>query len=81
MSYNCHTFVPENEYNQYTTMQQGPFRIIPFDVMLGDRYVFTLRYKFCPAFKIDFNDVYKKVIEKRPSLKDKHFTIVCDNKI
>ena len=38
------------------------------DVMLGERYQFTMRYEHCPAFKFDIEDVYKKVIKKRPSL-------------
>jgi hypothetical protein len=43
------------------------------DVMIGERYIFTLRYKHCPAFKFDIEDVHRKVLEKRPSLKDKEF--------
>ena len=38
------------------------------DVMLGECYQFTMRYEHCPAFKFDIEDVYKKVIKKRPSL-------------
>lgn len=41
------------------------------DVMVGERYYSTMRYKHCPAFKIDLKDVYEKVMEKHPSLKEK----------
>jgi len=43
------------------------------DIMTGggDKYIFTLRYRYCPAFKIDIADIYNKVLEARPSLKNK----------
>ena len=48
------------------------------DVMLGDRYQFTLRYRYCPAFKLDMKDINDKVLERRPSLKGKPYTICID---
>ena len=48
------------------------------DVMLGDRYQFTLLYRYCPAFKLDFEDINKKVLEKRPSLKGKPYELWID---
>ena len=46
--------------------------------MLHDRFIFTLRYQYCPLFKLDLQDVYSKVIEKRPSLKGKPIEIWLD---
>lgn len=47
------------------------YKVLFVDVMLNERFVFTLRYQYCPLFKLDLEDVYSKVIEKRPSLKGK----------
>ena len=43
-----------------------------FDIMLNGRYI----YKFCPLFPIDFEDLIKFVLKKRPTLKGKDFRIV-----
>lgn len=53
-------------------------KTLHIDIMLGERYVFTLHYKYCPIFKLDVQDVYNKVIEKRPSLKGKPFSMCFD---
>lgn len=46
-----------------------------FDVMLNGRFVFTLKYKYCSLFPIDFEDLEKYVLQKRPTLKGKDFRI------
>ena len=46
-----------------------------FDVMLNGRFVCTLKYKYCALFPIDFEDLEKFVLKKRPSLKGKDFRI------
>lgn len=46
-------------------------KVIYVDVMVNDRFIFTLRYEYCPLFKIDLKDIHDKVIEKRPTLKNK----------
>ena len=38
-----------------------------FDVMLNGRFVYTLKYKYCALFPIDFED-----LENRPP-KETHF--------
>ena len=48
------------------------------DVMLNDKFIFTMPYKYCPIFKVDPQDIYDKVIERRPSLKDKPIKIFMD---
>ena len=48
------------------------------DVMLNDRFQFTMPYKYCPAFKLDIEDVNRKVLAKRPSLKGKPYEIWID---
>lgn len=53
-------------------------RVLLVDVMLHDRFVFTLRYQYCPLFKLDLKDMYSKVIEKRPSLKGKPIELFID---
>ena len=46
-----------------------------FDVMLNGRFVCTLKYKYCALFPIDFQDLTKFVLKKRPTLKGKDFRI------
>ena len=47
-----------------------------FDVMLNGRFACTLKYKYCPLFPIDSEDLTKFVLQKRPTLKGKDFRIV-----
>lgn len=47
-----------------------------FDVMLHDRFVCTLKYRYNPAFPIDVEDLVKLVISKRPTLRNKDFKIL-----
>lgn len=53
-------------------------KVLFVDVMLNDRFIFTLRYQYCPLFKLNLQDVYSKIIEKRPSLKGKPIEICLD---
>ena len=46
--------------------------------MYNDRFVMTLPYKHNPLFKIDFEDVFEKIIEKRPTLRGKHLELYFD---
>jgi hypothetical protein len=48
------------------------------DVMLNGRFLFTLVYKYCPAFRLSLEDIAAKVIEKRPSLRNKPFEMFID---
>lgn len=47
-----------------------------FDVMLDGRFVCTLKYKYCALFPIDFEELEKFVLLKRPTLRGKDFRIV-----
>lgn len=46
-----------------------------FDVMLDGRFVCTLKYKYCSLFPIDFEELEKFVLKKRPTLEGKDFRI------
>lgn len=46
-----------------------------FDVMLNGRFICTLKYKCCALFPIDFEDLEKFVLLKRPTLRGKDFRI------
>ena len=48
---------------------------LTFDVMLADRYVCTMRYKYCPLFPIDTDELHEYVLRKRPTLRNKKFRI------
>ena len=50
-------------------------KTIFLDIMLAGRFVFTLRYRYCPVFPLDLADISAEVIKKRPTLKDKPFEI------
>ena len=50
-------------------------KIFTFDVMLNGRFVCTLKYKYCALFPIDFEDLKKFILKKRPSLKGQDFRI------
>lgn len=41
-----------------------------FDVMLAGTFLFQVSYLYCPAFKLDLNEVLtEKVYKRMPSLK------------
>ena len=46
------------------------------DVMLYDRFVCTLKYRYCPAFPIDGKALHDFVVSQRPTLRDKPFRIL-----
>ena len=46
--------------------------------MLHEKFVFTLKYKFCPLFKLKLEDIVEKVFEARPSLKGKPIELYID---
>ena len=46
------------------------------DIMLYGRFVCTLKFKYCPLFPIDYNELLDFVVEKRPTLKGKPFRIM-----
>lgn len=60
-------------------MKNNNYKTIFIDIMLGDRFLFTMPYKYCPLFKINIQDIYKKVIDKRPSLFNKEITLYVDD--
>lgn len=46
-----------------------------FDVMLNGRFICTLKYKYCALFPIDFEELEKFILDKRPSLIGKDYRI------
>lgn len=46
-----------------------------FDIMLDGRFVCTLKYKYCALFPIDFEELKKFILSKKPSLKGKNYRI------
>lgn len=52
-----------------------------FDIMLNGKFVYTLRYKYCALFPINFEDLKEFILSKRPSLKGKDYRIVVQLKI
>jgi len=47
------------------------YNTIFVDVMMDDRFLFTMKYKWLACFKFDIKDVKRKVLERRPSLEGK----------
>lgn len=54
---------------------------LTLDIMLGDRFVCTLRYKHNPAFILTVKELADFVVSKRPTLRDKPFRIFFAKKI
>ena len=48
---------------------------LTLDIMLGDRFVCTLRYKHNPAFILTIKELADFVVSKRPTLRNKPFRI------
>ena len=46
-----------------------------FDVMLDGRFICTLKYKYNALFPIDFEDLKKFILKKRPTLRGKDYRI------
>ena len=53
-------------------------KTIFIDVMMKGRFIFTLRYRHNPLFRIDMQDVERAIIEKRTSLKGKQVELYFD---
>lgn len=51
-------------------------KIFVFDVMLDGRFICTLKYKYCALFPINFEELEKFILSKKPSLKGKVFRIM-----
>lgn len=51
-------------------------KTLVFDVMLDGRFVHTFRYRYCPLFPIDEQELEKFVTGRLPTLKGKDFKIV-----
>lgn len=51
-------------------------KVLFLDIMLNGRFVCTLKYKYCPLFLINYVDLEKFVLSKRPSLRGKPFEIM-----
>ena len=50
-------------------------KTLTFDVMLHDKFVCTLRYKYCPLFPSEERELRGFVVSKRPTLRGKDFRI------
>lgn len=50
-------------------------KIITFDIMLGGRFVYTMRMPFCPLFPLTTEEIQSFVESKRPSLRGKDYKI------
>ena len=49
-----------------------------YDIMLGDRFLCTMRHRYLPCFPIDLEKIVREIFERRPSLQKKRFTIATD---
>lgn len=54
-------------------------KILTFDVMLRDRFVCTLKYRYCPLFPLDLKDLERFALSKRPTLRGQQYRIVLCN--
>lgn len=50
-------------------------KVLAFDVMLRDRFVCTMKYRYCPLFPLEIDELKKFIEDKHPSLKGKDYTI------
>lgn len=50
-------------------------KTIFLDIMLNDRFVCTMKYRYCPLFPIVYEELVAFVENKRPSLKGKDYRI------
>jgi len=48
---------------------------LTFDVMLEDRFVCTLKMKYCPLFPLTEKEICDFIESKRPTLKGKKYHI------
>lgn len=54
---------------------------IVFDVMSEGRFIMQFKYRWCPAFKLNIDDVVKEILAKRPTLKGKSIELYQTNNI
>lgn len=59
-------------------MERGD-KIVYLDIMLDGRFYVQLIYRYCPLFPLEEKEIRDFVISKRPSLKNKDFTISFSN--
>lgn len=50
-------------------------KTVYLDIMLGGRFYCQLRYEYCPLFPVDSRELEDYILNKRPSLRGKDFTI------
>ncbi len=56
--------------------------LMHFDIMVNGRFYCQISFKCLPGYKYKFEELRKKAIENRPSLKYKDFELIpTDNKI
>lgn len=53
-------------------------KTIFIDVMHKGHFVMALAYKYHPFSTIDIEDVFRKIIKKRPELRGKHLELYFD---
>lgn len=46
-----------------------------FDVMLNGRFICTPAFEYCPLFPINYEELLKFILKKRPTLKGTNFNI------
>jgi|GEM_PF-607455 len=57
-------------------MMRQATKALFLDIMLDGRFICTLKYKYCPLFTIDYNELLKFVEQKRLTLKGKPYRIM-----
>lgn len=55
-------------------MEKG-YRVVYLDIMIGGLFICQLTYRYCPLFALDSEELRNFVLEKRPTLRNKKFTI------
>jgi len=53
-------------------------KVLFYDIMMGGRFVCTMRHHYLPCFPLDLEKILSEIFEKRPSLQSKRFDIVSD---
>ena len=53
-------------------------KTIFIDVVYKKRFVMKLTYKYHPFSTIEIEDVFRKIIKKRPELRGKHLELYFD---
>ena len=52
---------------------------LTFDVMCEEMFITTMHYEHCSLFKLDLKALYRYIIERLPTLKNKTFSICFDD--